>query len=77
MSSSAHSVIDDLLLDDLEFISDNLPVLDVSFCDECNTECFTYQIKLCNTCNNSFCPDCFLSDFDTICYDCFTQTSQE
>lgn len=39
-------------------------------CDECESEYNSHQLKFCCSCSRTLCFECFLSDFETICYDC-------
>ena len=39
-------------------------------CDECESDCQTNQLHFCSSCTRHLCNECFMSDFDTFCYDC-------
>ena len=39
-----------------------------SVCEECNS--IIEQIFFCGSCGRELCEQCFLSDFDSVCYQC-------
>lgn len=46
-------------------------------CDECESECVSDEIHFCGSCTRHLCSDCFLSDFDSLCYDCLTEQQND
>ncbi len=77
MSFVLHSSDFFLPLNELEVDLDYIANSTMSLCDECDTEVLSDQLIECNSCTRHLCPECFFSEFDTICYDCATQQSGE
>ena len=39
-------------------------------CEECELQFNIDELYVCSSCNRQLCNDCFLSDFEALCYDC-------
>ena len=75
MSVPLHLPVNDLFLDEQDYDNVAYPEDSTSFCDDCESDYPETELHTCSSCSRQLCNECFMSDFDSFCYDC--QRAQE
>lgn len=63
--------------DEIIISEETIPVSESYQCEECDREINLNQMYHCSSCSRNFCEECFLSDFETICYNCYADESSD
>ena len=76
MSSISHQFYKEHIVELSEHLLVDDNDVDQFFCADCNSESSS-RLQFCSSCSRHLCSDCFLSDFDSLCYDCFIEQISE
>ena len=63
--------------DEIIISEETIPVSDIYQFEECDREINLNQMNYWSSCSRNLCGECFLSDFETICYDCYADESSD